>query len=757
MVSIGAAIGTTERWVAATSDEHNLATTNSFRRMATDEVVMVLDPADGTVEGEADFSAWVTNGITINWGVALGSAYLLTVIFFAGDDVSAHADSVLSMGGPTIDITAPGFEPDVVFFVSTRGAVNDTPGVNFGYTFGVCANDGSDTQFSHNVSGADASGTVQNAEQPNNNAIYHNIYTTSKFSVYSCGGFDANGFTLTAENSTGGELLYLALNFGGLDFWLGDITSPTSAGDDAYTGPGFTPQAIIGGFSYTSLGWVGWNAGGNDQGAIFSNGIGIATENAEYSNVVTSEDLADTSNTQSLADDVFVNVQPHEGGTTQDLIATGPAGSGSFDANGFTLNYSAVDIAVAHAFWALAIEEATAETIKNVADVGSGAEAIANLAVTLSVSETGAGVMTLAPAANVPTADAGSGADIIDDILASIPVSDSGGGVDAINLAAKILAISDTANASDIISNISVNFILPETGTGTEALVVVVSLSVSDTASGLDEIDVLAALLKEVGDAGSGTETVAITNSFTVGDTASGTDTPQITVVLSIADAGSAIDAINVITDILKEIEDTGSGIDSLSISTSLAVTDVGAGTDSLQSVTASVTVSDVGSAIDAVNVISAALKEVSDAGAGADAIADITASIIVTDAGAGAEAIPVSVGLAVADTASGIDAINIAIHLFKQVADIGQGTDNISTSAQVVVTDLAAATDLVSQILVQAVVQDVASAIESIQIDTGSDYIYVTLTLSGNQSAASAGSNKTEIGLGANKSTLSV
>ena len=201
-------------------------------------------------------------------------------------------------------------------------------------------------------------------------------------------------------------------------------------------------------------------------------------------------------NTQSLSDDVFANVQPHIGGTTDDVIGSGPSGSGSFDANGFTINYSAVDTTDPHPFWCLAIEEAAAETVKNVSDVGSGAEAIANLAVTLSVSDTGEGVMTLAPSASIPTTDVGSGADVIDDILASITVPDSGSGTDAINLAAKILAILDTANASDFISNIAVDFILPETGTGTEALVVVVSLSVSDTASGLDEIDVLKALLK---------------------------------------------------------------------------------------------------------------------------------------------------------------------------------------------------------------------------------------------------------------------
>ena len=441
-----------------------------------------------------------------------------------------------------------------------------------------------------------------------------------------------------------------------------------------------------------------------------------------------------------------------------------------------------------------------------ISDAGGGADVVSSLTVSLAVAETGSGVMTLSPAASVPTVDVGGGIDSIADILASVPIADTGTGTDIATLVAKILAITDTGNASDFISNIDVNFIISDTGTGAETLTIIVSLTVSDAGSGLESIDILTALLKEVGDAGSGIESLLITNAFTLGDTGTGTAIPQISqtllqsdagagadvislpvisvpipetgagadeltlptisvpipdagsgteaqqisVVLSVPDVGSAVDAVDVIKALLKQVADAGSGIGSISISTSLAVADAGAGTDSLQSIAASLTVTDVGSAIDAINVISAALKQIGDVGAGADAITNITASVQVTETGAGAEAIPISVSLAIADTATGIDAIDIAIQLFKQVADTAQGTDNVLISAQVAVTDLSAATDLIAEILVHALVQDVASAIEAIGLDTGSDYIYVTLTLSGNKSTVSIGRNKSEIGIGA-------
>jgi len=360
-MSIGAVVSATERWAISSNDDHGVATALSVRRMTEDEVVMmVASGGGGTVEFEADFDSWVTNGMVIDWGSTNpSSGYLLTVIFFAGSDVVAHADTVSlpATTGVNTDVTAPGFEPAFVIFASTRSAINDEVNTNFALSFGIAANDGADTNFSLNLSGANSALTSENAVLAINDSIQENLFQGNVYGGHYVDTYDADGFTVRCIRNGGGDSPYLAIGFGGaVDVWLGDISTPISTGDDVETGPGFTPQALIGGLNYSSSGFQGGATPSNDVESIYSAGIGIATPTAEYSNVVTSEDAADTMNTQSLSDDVFANVQPHIGGTAQDIVGTGPAGAGSFDASGFTLNYSAVDVVDNHPFFVLAIE-----------------------------------------------------------------------------------------------------------------------------------------------------------------------------------------------------------------------------------------------------------------------------------------------------------------------------------------------------------------------------------------------------------------
>ena len=57
----------TNHAVVATMDEHNLSESDNIRRATSDEVIMILDPANSDVQAEANFSAWITDGIRINW------------------------------------------------------------------------------------------------------------------------------------------------------------------------------------------------------------------------------------------------------------------------------------------------------------------------------------------------------------------------------------------------------------------------------------------------------------------------------------------------------------------------------------------------------------------------------------------------------------------------------------------------------------------------------------------------------------------
>ena len=160
--------------------------------------------------------------------------------------------------------------------------------------------------------------------------------------------FDANGFSGHARSAGGNdrEICYLALNFNGaVESWVGTHTTPTSTGNDSEAGPSFTPQAVfLIGTMMEAL-----DTAYNDALAGSLVALGAFDGDDEYCTSVCDEDNAATTNTQSLSDDTAVELPDDDGsaGLTASFV--------SFDANGWTLNYSAVK-ANAKYWFALAIE-----------------------------------------------------------------------------------------------------------------------------------------------------------------------------------------------------------------------------------------------------------------------------------------------------------------------------------------------------------------------------------------------------------------
>ena len=349
-LSIGAATGASEEWCLSTNDEHNQGTTDNYKTTDSDRCIRLNTPSTDTIDGEAEFIAFIANGVRINWLNAPSSAWLLTVVLFAGTDLSAHA-GYAGLGNTvdlTTDITAPGFEPDIVLTAGQRTAI-DSGNAHWWPSIGIVHNDDGITQHSYG------------------NLFYDNVATSSQLARYTesygilevaaganldwggeFGTFDANGFSVTtringANNST---MFYLALNFNSaVDAWVGTHTTPTSTGNDSETNPGFKPQIVIQGLSLVEAVDTGYSD--NRTGAL---GFSVFDADHEYTTIGSSEDAVATTNTQSLADDRAIVVPDDDG--TLDIEATFV----SFDANGWTVNYSNAP-ATAKLFWALAIEE----------------------------------------------------------------------------------------------------------------------------------------------------------------------------------------------------------------------------------------------------------------------------------------------------------------------------------------------------------------------------------------------------------------
>lgn len=351
---VGATDGTNHVVVGGRS-RHSVAESDADRRGATDEVIQILEVDTQDVDGEANFNSWITDGVRITWGVALDAAYLMTVVLFTGSDLSANAgDFTSGSNGGEVDVDC-GMEPDVAFFFCNGLAINDTPNYSMPCNLGfatnttpivnraasMCVEDGNGTSY---TSGAMHTSRCVVNQVPSDGTVSRSLSVSDFIS----NGTD--GFTVLHHNGVHiGALAsgYLALAFNGaVSFKAGTMDTPTDTGDDAQTGPGFTPQFAM--LLMNPLTTV--DSTDATQGAI---GISTFTADDEYSIAVADEDNQADMDTQSLSDDTAVNLPQHDGSTGH------VAAYKSMDANGWTLTFSETLGTACKWPW-LAIEEVAA-------------------------------------------------------------------------------------------------------------------------------------------------------------------------------------------------------------------------------------------------------------------------------------------------------------------------------------------------------------------------------------------------------------
>lgn len=349
---IGAADGT-RQWCFGGHAEDAVTTTNTDRFFRNDHCVNIQDKTTGGTEGSAVFSAWITNGITINIDDAFPAGYLLAVVFFCGTDLSVYAGTA-DMGNTInleIDITAPAFQPDIVFAASTLGTVVTTTQANFFLSYGVAHSSGGVVTQRCVNSRADNGGA--NVERATRVSTLYGIMSMAADGSVSWGGefanFDASGFSIITRIAAAGnqDIGYLALDFGGAAAaWVGTVASPAIlTGNASITSPGFKPQFVMQGLSMAEAVNTAY---ATDNGNSF--GVGVMTVNAQFCNSLWDDDGAADSNSECISDNIPINIQNGVDGTG--LVATFV----SFDANGWTVNYSDVEV-MAKQSWAVAIQE----------------------------------------------------------------------------------------------------------------------------------------------------------------------------------------------------------------------------------------------------------------------------------------------------------------------------------------------------------------------------------------------------------------
>ena len=345
VMGIGLAVSSSNRFTGGVRNEHGTSQGDASRRTISDECIVVLDPADGSVDGEADFVQFNAGGSQVNWGDAPASAYLMTALYFAGfDNVDLQKVDMDASSPQTVTV---GFEADIVIIVSTNGTITDTVHNNSELGMGFAVNGGGQGHMDgYSKDGSSFSEVLRGIS---NTKFWGAGTATNWYYTISIGNFDSTGFDLTRTGTTDttDDLFIISLKLpSGLSAWCGGIASPISIGDDAQTGPGFKPQALLGVISDLDA-FDSWDVTADAGGW----GVVVATGSEQFSHCIADEDGADTMNTESLVDDQLVHL--HSGDGSNQLEAT----LSSFDTNGWTPNYSVVDTGTARQQIWLAIEE----------------------------------------------------------------------------------------------------------------------------------------------------------------------------------------------------------------------------------------------------------------------------------------------------------------------------------------------------------------------------------------------------------------
>jgi len=115
--SAGAADGSNEFNLSGRSKDAG-SSSSTGRIAGADGLVLIINNSANTIDGQAHWAAWITDGVRISWDNFPSSAYLLTVTLIYGTATQAKVMAGVTDGvqNQTDALSGAGFDPNVAMF-----------------------------------------------------------------------------------------------------------------------------------------------------------------------------------------------------------------------------------------------------------------------------------------------------------------------------------------------------------------------------------------------------------------------------------------------------------------------------------------------------------------------------------------------------------------------------------------------------------------------------------------------------------------
>lgn len=284
-------------------------------------------------DGSASFSAWAANGVTINIDVAFPANILLNVTLISGADLDlfvGYADA----NGTTPVVAGTPWEADALLMLYSARATTGWS-ANWETAYGMLTNDGVGgvVQRCITKNGVDNTNPVNNAAYYSTTDIIAALFNGATAQTVSASAFTASGFTMTVTGGGIGQngYQYLAMRLNNsAQIAMVDLTSPGATGNQAVTGVGFEPGAVLEMLSSVSVADV--LRTGSESGFGFAVLDATATVGATASN--TDGVTPDVAKSQT-SDNIVLYGDNDTINNESTLV--------SFDADGWTENFSVAD------------------------------------------------------------------------------------------------------------------------------------------------------------------------------------------------------------------------------------------------------------------------------------------------------------------------------------------------------------------------------------------------------------------------------